>query len=198
MTTPRRILVIQGHPDNAKPHLLHALADAYAEAAAGAGHEVRRVEVASLEFPVLRSQEEWEHGPLPPSLSGAQADLGWCEHVVIFFPLWLGDMPALLKAFLEQLLRPGFAFRPAEGKSPFSAKGLENRSARVVVTMGMPAVVYRWYFRARSVRSLEKNILGMVGIGPVAETLVGMVGGMQPEVAEDWKRRLARLGTRGE
>ena len=38
--TPQRIILIQGHPDASAPHLCHALADAYAKGAAGAGHEV--------------------------------------------------------------------------------------------------------------------------------------------------------------
>ncbi len=46
--------------------------------------------------------------------------------------------------------------------------------------MGMPALVYRWYFRAHSVRSLERNILGFVGIAPVNETLIGLTGNMKP------------------
>ena len=41
----------------------------------------------------------------------AQRAIASAEHIVIFFPLWLGTMPALLKAFLEQVLRPGFANR---------------------------------------------------------------------------------------
>jgi putative NADPH-quinone reductase len=45
-----QIAIIQGHPDSAGHHLLHALADAYAEGAIAAGHEVRRIEVAKLEF----------------------------------------------------------------------------------------------------------------------------------------------------
>ena len=35
----------------------------------------------------------------------------WAEHLVFLFPLWLGDMPAVLKGFLEQLMRPGFGRR---------------------------------------------------------------------------------------
>ena len=40
-------------------------------------------------------------------------------YLVLFFPLWLGDMPALLKGFLEQVARPGFAFMP-QGDNPFA------------------------------------------------------------------------------
>jgi putative NADPH-quinone reductase len=193
----KRILIVQGHPDAGAPHLLHALAEAYDEGARAAGHPVRTIRVAELDFPLLRSQAEWEHGELPGSLRQAQEDIGWCEHLVLFFPLWLGDMPALVKGFLEQVARPGFAFKREKSASPFTAKGLTGRSARIVVTMGMPALVYRWYFRAHSVKSLERNILGFVGIAPVHETLIGMAGDMKQEEADKWKKKLARLGNSG-
>ncbi len=189
-----RILLIHGHPDTGAAHLGHALANAYADGAVQAGHEVREVHVGRLDFPLLRSQAEWEQGPLPPSLASAQADIGWAEHLVLFFPLWLGDMPALLKGFLEQVARPGFAFRYGKDRGGFQEKGLTGRSARVVVTMGMPALVYRWYFRAHSVRSLERNILGFVGIAPVHETLVGGVGQLAPKDAQAWFAKMRKLG----
>lgn len=192
--TAKNILIVQGHPDALAPHLCHALAGAYAEGAREAGHEVRVTNVATLDFPILRSQRAWEEGELPPALRQPQEDLLWAGHIVLFFPLWLGDMPALLKGFLEQVARPGFAFGREGGDSPFAQKKLKGRSARVVVTMGMPALVYRWYFRAHSIKSLERNILGFVGIAPVHETLVGMAGDMKPDAAAAWMDKLRRLG----
>ena len=192
---PQRILLIQGHPDGSAPHLGHALAEAYAQGAQDAGHEVRRIDVAALDFPLLRSQQDWEHGAVPAALAPVQEDVRWCNHLVLFFPLWLGDMPALVKAFLEQAFRPGFAFRYVEGKAAFTQKGLEGRTARVVVTMGMPALVYRFWFRAHGVKSLERNILGIVGFAPVRETLVGGIGHLSPEEADRWFARLRRLGS---
>ena len=189
----KRILLIQGHPDASARHLCHALADAYATGAEAAGHEVRRLNVASIEFPILRSQVEWEHGPLLPALKDAQLALARAQHIVFFFPLWLGDMPALLKGFLEQVARPGFAFHKEAG-TPFANKALSGRSARVVVTMGMPAAVYRWYFQAHSVKSLERNILGFVGIAPVHETLIGQAGKLSEAAVKKWLDRLRSLG----
>jgi len=58
----------------------------------------------------------------------------------------------------EQVARPGFAFGTAKGKG-LPPKLLKGRSARVIVTMGMPALFYRWYYRAHSVKNLERNIL---------------------------------------
>jgi putative NADPH-quinone reductase len=119
----------------------------------------------------------------------------WAEHIVFFFPLWLGDMPALLKGFLEQVARPGFAFTSADG-NPFVHKALTGRSARVVVTMGMPALVYRYYFRAHSVKSLERNILGFIGIKPVNETLIGSVDKLDEADVKTWLTKMRALGRR--
>jgi putative NADPH-quinone reductase len=186
----RRVAVIQGHPDVQATHFAHALAGAYASAAADAGHEVRSIEIARLGFPLLRRKLDWE-SPLPVALQEPQEILGWAEHIVIFFPLWLGTMPALLKGFLEQVLRPGFAFnaRPNGGWKA----ALEGKSARLVVTMGMPAIWYRVYFLSHGVRGLDRSILKFCGISPVRETFVGMV-----EVSDAGRRnalkRLERLG----
>jgi putative NADPH-quinone reductase len=188
----KRILILQGHPDATEPHLCHALAQAYREGAAATGHELRVVDVAQLEFPVLRNAKDWKSGVVPAGLQTAQEAITWAEHLVIFFPLWLGDMPALLKGFLEQVARPGFAFANEDG-NPFGKK-LRGRTARVVVTMGMPALVYRFYFRAHSVKSLERNILGFVGISPVNETLVGAVESLDDKTRNRWLGKLKALG----
>ena len=177
----KRVLLIQGHPDSGAGHLCGALEDAYAAGAREGGNELRRIDIGTLDFPLLRSQREWEQGALPPGLQQAQADILWAEHIVFFFPLWLGDMPALVKGFLEQIARPGFAFA-ADGKNPFAKKGLKGRSGRLVVTMGMPAIVYRLVFRAHAVKLLRRSILGFVGIAPVGDTLVGRAGKLTPQL----------------
>lgn len=189
-----RILILQGHPDaGSGAHLCEALAQAYARGARAAGHEVRQIDIATLDLPLLRSQQAWEHEPLPASLLPAQESIAWAGHLVLVFPLWLGDMPALLKAFLEQVARPGFAF--AKGaRNAFTAKGLAGRSARVIVTMGMPAALYRFWFRAHSLKSLRRNILGFVGIAPVRETTVGGAGTLDAARARRWIDRLEALG----
>jgi len=191
----KKILLIQGHPDVSEPHLCHALASSYIAGAEESGHAVRQINVAELAFPLLRSQKDFETGAVPASLKSAQDDIVWAEHVVIFFPLWAGDMPALLKGFFEQTFRPGFTGASADH---FGKKRLSGRTARVVVTMGMPALVYRWYFRAHSLKSLERNLLGMVGIAPVHETLIGMTGDMKAANAAKWLNKLKYLGQRAE
>ncbi|HEX2451526.1 MAG TPA: NAD(P)H-dependent oxidoreductase, partial [Gemmatimonadales bacterium] len=110
------------------------------------------------------------------------------------FPLWLGGLPALLRAFLEQLFRPGFAFSGSLAKG--GKKELVGKSAHVIVTMGMPAPVYRWYFRAHSLKSLERNVLKFCGIAPVRATIIGMVEAGGPERHRRWLEKVRALGRR--
>lgn len=70
----RRLTIIQGHPDPAGNRLCHALADAYAGGAAVAGHAVTRIDVARLDFPIPRTQQDFEHGNMPETLVEAVSD----------------------------------------------------------------------------------------------------------------------------
>jgi len=191
----KRIVLIQGHPDARAERFCHLLADAYAQAAQAAGHEVRRLVVAELEFPLLRTQQDYETGTPPPVIRECQQAIDWAGHLVILFPLWLGAMPALLKAFLEQVLRPGFAYRL--GDSGRMQKLLTGKSARIVVTMGMPAFFYRWYFGAHGVKNLKRNILGFCGIRPVKVSLFGMIEGASAARRRAWLERMRVFGREG-
>ena len=185
----KKILVIDGHPDPDRGRFIHALADAYSDGAGLSGHEVRRLELATMDIPFLRSRAEWTDGTPVPEIVAAQEAILWADHIVFFYPLWLGDVPALLKAFLEQVARPGFALSQGTMPKPL----LKGRSARLVVTMGMPAFFYRFYFAAHSVKSFERNILKFVGIKPVEHTLIGNVEG-EAETREQWLDTLLNLG----
>ncbi|MFC4933053.1 NAD(P)H-dependent oxidoreductase [Massilia sp. GCM10023247] len=189
----RRILIIQGHPDCHARHLCHTLAQAYADGARGAGHAVETVEPARIDFPLLRSADEWQQGAVPAQLAAAQGAIAHANHLVLIYPLWLGEMPALLKGFLEQVARPGFAIA-TDVRNPLHAGLLGGRSARVVVTMGMPAALYRVFYRAHSLKALQRNILGFAGIKPVRTSLVGGAGALTPQQVERWCDHLRQLG----
>jgi putative NADPH-quinone reductase len=191
----RRIAIIEGHPDSSGSHLGHALAQAYAKGAAQAGHEVRVIDVAALQFPWLHSKEEWETAPAPDPIREAQRTISWADHLVLFYPLWLGSMPAMLKAFLEQVFRPGFAIAKTDTGKAWK-KLLAGKSARIVVTMGMPALVYRWYFRAHSVKSLERNVLRFSGVGPIKTSLFGLIETRSAATREKWLATMHALGVK--
>ena len=193
---PKRIAIIQGHPDQQGRHYGHALAEAYAQGAEEAGHQVKRIEVAALDFPLLRTKEEFEKGQPPESIRAAQEAIAWADHLVIVYPLWLGTMPAVLKAFFEQVFRPGFAFSYGE-PGRMAKKRLTGKSARIIVTMGMPAFFYRWFYLAHSLKSLERNILAFAGIGPIRASLIGMVEAGGEKQRARWLEKIRARGRAG-
>jgi len=191
----RRITLLQGHPDPAPGHYCQALADAYAEAARAAGHEIRRIDIANLDVPLLLNKDEFEHGAPVECIRVAQDAVHWCDHLVLIYPLWLGMMPARLKVFLEQLLRPGFSHRI--GPKGLPERLLKGRSARIVITMGMPALAYRWFFGAHSLKALRRNVLWFCGFGPIRQTLIGKVESHDPDVRNRGMEQMRALGRTG-
>jgi putative NADPH-quinone reductase len=190
----RRLVILDGHPDPDPARFIHALACRYEDGAKAAGHMVRRIDVAKLDFPVVRLRPDWEGDDVPADIRLAQDTIIWAQHLLILYPLWLGDVPALLKAFLEQVMRPGFAFAPTA--SGFPKKLLKGRTTRLVVTMGMPALFYRTLYGAHSVKSFERNILRFVGIRPVDHLLIGNVESDTAD-RQAWLEKLSRLGEDG-
>lgn len=188
----RKIVIIQGHPDVSQTHYGHALASAYEKGARAAGHAVKSIIVAQLDFPILRTYEDFYQKTPLPVIQHCQEDLRWADHLVFIFPLWMGGMPALLKAFIEQVFRPGFAIQIEEGGKKW-CKLLKGKSAHIIITMGMPAFVYHWFFRAHSLKSLERNILRMTGIGPIRESLIGMVES-SPQRRQRWLEKIEAAG----
>jgi putative NADPH-quinone reductase len=192
----KRIVILQGHPDAQTRHFGHALADEYAKGGQDGGYDVRRIEVARIEFPLLRTREDFEKGTPPDSIKQAQDLIRWADHLAIFYPLWLGSMPALLKGFLEQTFRPGFAFE-YQKSGGMANKLLTGKSARIIVTMGMPAMVYQWIFMAHSLKSLRRNILSFCGISPIKSTLIGNIEGMTEKQRMGWLDEVRGLGMLG-
>ena len=192
----KRIAIIQGHPDSSPERFCRMFAKKYVQAAQAVGHRVDLIDVARLEFPLLRSKSDYEHGETPAVLKPAQDAIRAADHLVLIFPLWLGDLPALLKGFLEQVFRPGFAYTGGMDGGQFE-KLLSEKSARIVVTMGMPALAYRLYFGAHGLKNLRRNILGFCGVGPIRDCLIGLIEQKSPKARQKWLAKAEVLGRLG-
>jgi putative NADPH-quinone reductase len=187
-----KICIIQGHPHLGGNHLCHALAASYQQGAEAVGHDVSVIDIAGLTFDVLRDPALLTQLP-SDELLAAQTTIGDAQHFMIIYPLWLGTMPALVKAFFEQIARGEFMMGHSEKGWPVPK--LQGRSARVVVTMGMPAAAYKLMYGAHGVRGFESSILGIAGIGPIRETLLGSVGSSPKQITK-WLAKMNDLGTR--
>jgi len=186
------ICLINAHPDPAPERFCHALADAYQAAAEDAGHGVSRFNAGELDIGFLNSAEEFKSNP-PEELKPVRDALSQADHLVLIYPLWLGTLPARAKALLEQIARGGFILDTGGDSSKWPAQKMKGKSARVIVTMGMPGFAYRLFYRSHSLKALETGVLGISGFKPVRDTVLGGVE-MSAERRAKMLAQIARLG----
>lgn len=189
-----RILVINGHPDPASERLCGALAAAYARGARAAGRQVETLDVGTLEFPLVRSMRDYQTSPVPPDIAAAQDAIARAEHLVIVFPIWFGGLPAMLKGFFEQLMRKGFAL--SSPRSPMLSL-LSGKSAHLVVTMGLPAPIFRLVLGGHGLRALERGLFWVTDVRPRRRTILGGAVNPPPGRVDAWLKQLEALGRAG-
>lgn len=191
----KNICIIDGHPDPDSKRLVHALCETYKKAAIKAGHSVKLIKVADVSAQPLRSVESFESKP-DPIIEDARNDIKTCDHIVLAFPLWLGSMPSATRALFEQMARDNFFLDTSDGTWP--KRLMKGKSARIIVTMGMPGFVYKTVFSGAAIKAIERNILGISGFKPVKHTIIGGVGTSNEKQVNRWFETLSSLGTAGE
>ena len=183
-----KIAVIVG--TSLKDSYCEALGRAYQRGAEGGGHDAKLFVLGDMQFDAILREGYRREQPLEPDLMTARAAFSAADHVVFVFPLWCGDMPAIMKGFLERLLQPDLlAFQKAGG-----GKIYKNKSARIIMTMGMPSWFYRWYYGAHALKLMKRNILNFVGIAPVRSTTFGMIEAVGDEKRRTWLREVEAMG----
>jgi len=103
-------------------------------------------------------------------------------------------IPALLKGFLERTFTRGFAY--LERNSREKRKLLAGKSARLIQTSGMPALMYRFRYSAHGMKAL-RDLLGFCGIGPVRASCFGMIEAADDARRKRWLDEMKILGSKG-
>ncbi len=187
-----RIYVLFAHPD---PESFNGrLADAYCASAASVGHQVRRRNLSELQFDPILHFGLRRVQPLENDLAAAQENLSWCEHFALFYPVWWGNVPALLKGFFDRALYSEFTFRH-DVNDPFWRKLLEGRSADVVTTSDATASWLRTRYRDADINAVRNATLEICGMHPVRVTRVGGVKDLKRPQQDAWVARLTKLPT---
>lgn len=185
-----KIAIVVGHSQRAT--FCEALGEAYQKGAAGAGHDVQLFVLAKLNFDAILREGYFREQPLEPDLRAACDAIKAADHLVLIFPLWLGTLPAILKGFLERILQPDLIrLRNANDNN---WKILAGKSARVIMTMGMPGLIYRFWFGAHALRMLKRNILYFMGVRPVRSTIHGMIEMVSDEKRLQWLKETEAMG----
>jgi NAD(P)H dehydrogenase (quinone) len=186
-----KIAIVVGNPQRSS--YSEALGKAYQRGAESGGHEAELFALAHMNFDAILREGYHREQPLEPDLVAARQALGACDHLVFVFPLWCGDMPAIMKGFIERVLQGDLrAIQKSGGKAPW--KIFKGKSARIIMTMGMPGWFYRWYYGAHALKLLRRNVLHFIGVSPVRSTIYGMVEVVGDETRQQWLREVEALG----
>lgn len=188
-----RLFVLNGHPDASPERFGAALATAYTEGAIRGGHDVRRLDLGALEFPLIRTAEQSNKGEVAPDAVTVQQALVWADHVLLVFPLWLDDAPAYLRALFEQVFRYGFVHVDCDN----TKKRLAGKTAHTVVTMGVSVEEYNAVSGAHGVQMLETGIWRYAGVEPVKRTLIGSIHSIDQGARQAWLAALQADGAAG-
>ena len=109
-----RISVILAHPD--KKSFNHAIAAAAAEALKRNGHEVYFHDLYGERFdPILPAEEILEDTPLPAEIEKHCSEISEADGIIVIHPNWWGQPPAILKGWIDRVIRPGVAYTFLEG-----------------------------------------------------------------------------------
>ena len=185
-----RIYVLFAHPE--LDSFNGRLADAYCAAAAEHGHEVRRQNLCELQFDPILHHGYHRVQPLEVDLMAAQANLSWCEHMALFYPVWWGNVPALLKGFFDRTLYSELTYR-YDVEDPFWNKLLTGRSAQVFTTSDAPASWLKRQYRDSDANAVTRATLGFCGMKPVHVTRISRVKDLDGRKREQWIAKIATM-----
>ncbi len=111
-----KISVILAHPD--PKSFNHALADTVIKALKAKGHKVFFHDLYKEKFdPLLPAKEIPENARLPAIIKKHCEEIAEADGIVIVHPNWWGQPPAILKGWVDRVIRPGVAYEFLEGDS---------------------------------------------------------------------------------
>ena len=134
-----KISVILAHPD--KNSFNHALAHTVIDKLKSNGDTVFYHDLYEENFdPILPSAEIPKDVQLPPDIQSHCDEISEAEGIIIIHPNWWGQPPAILKGWVDRVIRPGIAYDfVEEDKGEGIPKGLlKAKFALVLNTSNTP------------------------------------------------------------
>nr|WP_321350681.1 NAD(P)H-dependent oxidoreductase [uncultured Methanoregula sp.] len=127
-----QISVILAHPRAGSFN--HAIAEVVACTLRESGHRVTVHDLYAERFdPILPHPEIARDASLPPEIAEHCREIASAEGIVIIHPDWWGMPPAILKGWIDRVVRPGVAYRFAGTDSGEGVpEGLLNAKAALV------------------------------------------------------------------
>ncbi len=109
-----QVSLILGHPSSQS--FSHAIAQAAAAELIAGGHQVTFHDLYAERFDPILPVEEFPKGAALPELVGRHCqEIAVADGIIIVHPNWWGQPPAILKGWVDRVIRPGVAYQFVDG-----------------------------------------------------------------------------------
>ncbi len=182
------VSVILAHP--VPGSFNHAIAEIVAERLLLNGHKVRSHDLYREGFDPLLPGAEIPAGPveLPPALVKHCEEIAAADGIAIVHPNWWGQPPAILKGWVDRVIRPGVAytFLEGDGGEGIPVGLLKARAALVFNTSNTPADRERSAFGDPLELIWKRCIFGLCGVTNVRRVTFSVVVTSSHEQRNRW------------
>ena len=182
-----KISLILAHPN---PNSFnHAIAQTAMRTLQESGHQVAFHDLYAEGFdPLLPAAEIPDEAPLDPCIAAHCAEVAAAEGIIIVHPNWWGQPPAILKGWVDRVLRAGVAYRFLEGDSgegvPIGL--LQARAALVFNTSNTPRKRELEVFGDPLEALWKTCIFGLCGVKAFHRRMFGVVVTSTLEECQKW------------
>lgn len=189
-----KVSIILAHPSNGSFN--HAIAETVSETLKESGHAVTFHDLYQEKFPPLLPAEEISRkASLPPIIRMHCAEVSTAEGIVIVHPNWWGQPPAVLKGWLDRILRPGIAYNFTEkDRGEGVPEGLlKARAAIVFTTSNTPFEREQAVFGDPLETIWRKCIFELCGVGNFYRKNFGIIVTSSPGQRKKWLEETAEI-----
>ena len=179
--------IILAHPNPGSFN--HAIADAAAEVLAAAGHSVTLHDLCAEQFPPLFTAAELQKdAPLEPAVARHCEEIVNADGIIIVHPNWWGMPPAILKGWIDRVLRMEVAYRfVANDKGEGVPVGLLRAKAAIVFNTANTLDEREQELFGDPLESLWKRcVFGLCGVRNVRRRTFSVVVASTPRQREKW------------
>jgi putative NADPH-quinone reductase len=109
-----RVSVILAHPNSQSFN--HAIAQVAIAELKQNGHQVFFHDLYAEKFdPILPADEILQEAPVPKEMEAHCQEISGVDGIIIVHPNWWGQPPAILKGWVDRVIRPGIAYQFMDG-----------------------------------------------------------------------------------
>jgi NAD(P)H dehydrogenase (quinone) len=192
-----KISVILAHP---KPGSFnHAIAATAADAARACGHDVAFHDLYAEGFDAVVPHAEIARGAaLPDAVRHHCDEIARADGIVIVHPNWWGQPPAMLKGWIDRVIRPGVAYEFVEGDAGEGVpRGLLAARAAIVFNTSNTPRERELAIFGDPLETLWKNcVFGLCGVSKFHRRMFGVVVTSSPEERAAWLEEVAQIVAR--